>query len=66
MKSIAEVDGNCCMWGTPISLHETKNFNGVLVFADIFFRWNVFDTKLNWVYLFKYVQFNNSHYHLYH
>ena len=26
--------GNGCSWGTPISLHETKHFNGVLLFAD--------------------------------
>ena len=45
------------MWGTPILHDNTQNFNGVLVFADQFFRCKVLYIKLTWVFLFEYVHF---------
>ena len=45
------------MWDTPISHNDTQNFNGVLVFADQFFRCRVLYIKLTWVFRFEYVQF---------
>ena len=47
--------------GTPILNDDTQNVKGVLAFADQFFRCKVVDIKLNWVFLFGYVQFDNCH-----
>ena len=44
---------------TPILRDDAQNFNGVLVFADQFFRCKVLDLKLSWMLLFEFVQFNN-------
>ena len=56
---------NDCMWGTPILHNDAQNIKGVLVFADQFFRCKVVDIRLNQVFLFGHVKFDNWHCHLY-
>ena len=57
--------GNGYMRGIPILLHEAKNVNWVLVFADVFLLKSIW-YNVELVYIFKYVQFNNDHRYLFH